>query len=151
MFVLPIELLSVEAGVSPIQVLGVVVATGAVCVANVDPGLGRASTALLRRAAASRAAHHSLASVVLSAISDVGKRVVLQELTVPTAIRVPIPSGGVSIVLLTLALREGDSTVVTVPRLAAAGLVVTLGEHVTSLAFATLPASVASPIIDRPS
>jgi drug/metabolite transporter (DMT)-like permease len=147
-FVLPIEILLLNAVLTPVQLTGVVVATVAVYVANVDPGADSGFTAPLRRAVTSRAAQLALGSAVLFAVSDVGKRVVLQEVGVQTELWVPLLLGGMLLVVLPLAVREGDLATTDVPKFAVAGVAVAVAEHITSLAFALLPASVASPIIN---
>ncbi|MFB6090219.1 MAG: EamA family transporter [Halobellus sp.] len=144
-FVLPIEVLLLHQRLAPLQIAGVVVATLAVYVANYRSG---ALLDPLRKAASSRAAQLALASAACYAISDVGKRVVLQEMSVPLTLWVPILLGGVLLVVLPLAVREWVPLRGDLPKFALAGGGVALGEHVTSLAFAAAPASIASPIIN---
>lgn len=145
-FVLPLEVLLLGQALAPLQVVGVFVATLGVYVANyrrgrlLDP---------LRRAARSRPARLALASAVCYAVSDLGKRVALQELAVSTAVWVPLLLGAILLILLPLAVAERNVGVVgDLPKFAAAALFVAVGEHVTSLAFSLAPASVASPIIN---
>jgi drug/metabolite transporter (DMT)-like permease len=144
-FVLPIEVLLLGQRLAPVAVVGVAVATLAVYVANY-----RAGSLLdpLRKAASSRAAQLALVSAACYGVSDVGKRVVLQGLGVPLTLWVPILLGGVLLVVLPLAAREWVPLRADLPRFALAGGGVALGEHVTSLAFAAAPASIASPIIN---
>ncbi|WP_254766802.1 EamA family transporter [Salinilacihabitans rarus] len=145
-FVLPIEVLVLGQLLAPLQVVGVLVATLAIYVANYRAG------GLLdpfRRAARSRPAQLALLSAALFAVSDVGKRVALQELAIPTALWVPLLLAGVLVVLLPSAVRERpDDLRGDLPKFAAAGAVVALGEHTTTVAFSLVPASVASPIIN---
>ena len=145
-FVLPIEVVVLGQFLTPLQVTGVVVATLAVYVANY-----RAGSLLdpIRRAAHSRPAQLALLSAMLFAVTDVGRRVVLQELAVPTAIWVPLLLAGVLLVFLPSALRNPpDDLRGALPKLAGAGAIVAVGEHTTTIAFSLIPASIASPIVN---
>ncbi|WP_265112121.1 EamA family transporter [Halosolutus halophilus] len=146
LFVLPLEILFLGQFLTRLQVFGVVVATGAVYVANYDPG------GLFRpfvKAARSRPAQLALLSAMCYAVSDLGKRVSLQELAIPGTLWVPILLVGVAIVLLPSAVRNPPTAVrADLSKLAVGGAIVALGEHTTTLAFAALPASIASPIIN---
>ncbi len=146
MFVLPLEVLLLGQFLTPVQVAGVVVATLAVYVANYDPG------GFFRpfvKAARSRPAQLALVSAMCYAVSDVGKRVSLQELAIPETLWVPVLLVGVLLVLLPSAISNPPTEVRgDLPKLALGGAIVALGEHVTTLAFALLPASIASPVIN---
>lgn len=144
-FVLPIEVLALQQRLTPLQVAGVVVATLAVYVANY-----RAGSLLdpLRKAATARPAQLALLSAACYGVSDVGKRVALQELGIQPELWVPTLLVGVLVVVLPLALREWTPVREDLPKFALAGAGVALGEHVTSLAFQQAPASIASPIIN---
>jgi len=144
-FVLPIEVLFLQERLTSVQVTGVVVATLAVYVANYRTG---SLLDPIRKAASSRAAQFGLLSAAFFAVSDVGKRVALQELALPLELWVPTVLGGVLVVVLPLAVREWVPIRDALPKFALAGGGVALGEHVTSLAFSTVPASIASPIIN---
>ncbi|MWV64990.1 EamA family transporter [Halorubrum sp. JWXQ-INN 858] len=146
MFVLPMEILLLGQVLTPLQVAGVVVATLAVYVANYDPG---GFFEPFVKAARSRPAQLALVSAMCYAVSDVGKRVALQELAIPGTLWVPLLLAGVAAVLLPSAVRNPPTGIrADLPKFAAAGALVALGEHVTTLAFALLPASIASPIIN---
>jgi drug/metabolite transporter (DMT)-like permease len=146
MFVLPLEVGLLGQVLAPIQVAGVVVTTLAVYVANYEPG---GFFAPFARAARSRPAQLALASAACYAVADVGKRVALQELAIPGTLWVPLLLVGVAVVLAPAAIRNPiDATRRDVPKLLAAGGLVALGEHLTTVAFAALPASVASPVIN---
>ncbi|GAB6877926.1 hypothetical protein JCM17823_02000 [Halorubrum gandharaense] len=148
MFVLPLEVLLLGQLLSPIQVVGVVVATLAVYVANYEPG---GFLEPFRKAANSRPAQLALVSAMLYAVSDVGKRVALQELAIPERLWVPLLLAGVAVVLLPSALRNHPDAArvrADLPKFLFAGALVATGEHVTTLAFALLPASIASPVIN---
>ncbi|SMO64836.1 EamA family transporter [Halorubrum cibi] len=146
MFVLPLEVLLLGEVLRPVQVLGVVVATFAVYVANYEPG---GLLEPFRKAARSRPAQLALVSAMCYAVSDLGKRVALQELALPETLWVPLLLVGVALVLLPSAVRNPPTGVrADLPKLAAAGGIVAVGEHVTTLAFASLPASIASPVIN---
>ncbi|WP_117594378.1 DMT family transporter [Haloprofundus halophilus] len=147
-FVLPIEILLLHERLAPIQMLGVVVATLAVYVANYRGG--RLADPI-RAASSSTAAQLALLSAACYAVSDVGKRVVLQELSLQPQLWVVVLLGGVTVVVLPFAVRswsDGALTRRTLGELVVGGFLVALGEHVTSLAFAAVPASIASPIIN---
>ena len=146
MFVLPIEVLLLGQVLTPVQVLGVIVATVAVYIANYEPGGLLQPVVRLSR---SRPAQFALLSAMCYAVGDVGKRVVLQEIGVPTSLWVPILLVGVTLVLLPSAVRTPPSVTRTdVPRFVVVGAVVALAEHTTTTAFAVLPASIASPIVN---
>ncbi|WP_049985286.1 EamA family transporter [Halobellus rufus] len=144
-FVLPIEVVFLHERLTPLQVTGVVVATLAVYVANYRTG---SLLDPIRKAATSRAAQLGLLSAAFFAVSDVGKRVALQELALPLELWVPTVLGGVLVVVLPLAVREWVPIRDALPKFLLAGGGVALGEHVTSLALSTVPASIASPIIN---
>ncbi|WP_101294196.1 EamA family transporter [Halegenticoccus soli] len=145
-FVLPIEIGLLGAHLAPIQVFGVLVATFAVYVANYRPG---GLLAPVRKAATSRAAQLALVSAACFAVGDIGKRLALQDLGLPLEAWVLALLGGVLLVLLPAALRSWpDDVLADAPKLAVAGAAVAVGEHVTSLAFSNVPASIASPVIN---
>jgi len=144
-FVLPIEVVLLHQRLTPLQIAGVVVATLAVYVANYRTG---SLFDPLRKAATARPAQLALLSAVCYAVSDVGKRLALQELGIQPELWVPTLLLGVLVVVFPLALREWVSVRADLPRFVAAGGGVALGEHVTALAFQQVPASIASPIIN---
>lgn len=145
-FVLPIEVVFLGQFLTPLQVTGVVVATVAIYVANFQGG---SLLEPLRRASSSRAAQLALVSAVFFAISDVAKRVALQELAIPTTLWVPLLFGGVTVVLLPSVLRSPPATIrPDLRQFVVAGGMVALGEYITTLAFSLIPASIASPIIN---
>ena len=146
-FVLPIEIIALGQVLTPLEVAGVVVATAAVYVANFRGG---ALLDPLRRAATSTAARLALLSAMAFAVSDVARRVGLQELAIPVGLWVPLLIGGVAVVLLPAAIRaETPATLrADLPKLAAGGLFVAAGEGLTNTAFSLVPASIASPIIN---
>jgi drug/metabolite transporter (DMT)-like permease len=144
-FVLPIEVLLLHQRLTALQVAGVVVATLAVYVANYRTG---SLLDPLRKAATARPAQLALLSAACYAVSDVGKRVALQELGLQPELWVPMLLLGVLVVVLPLALREWVPVRRDLPKFAVAGAGVALGEHITSLAFQQVPASIASPIIN---
>ncbi|MGQ3329827.1 EamA family transporter [Halorubrum sp. FL23] len=146
MFVLPLEVLLLGEVLAPIQVAGVVVATAAVYVANYEPG---DLLAPLTSAVHSRPAQLALVSAACYAVADLGRRVALQELAIQGTLWVPLLLAGVALVLLPSALRNPASvTRRDAPKFLAVGALVALGEHLTTVAFAALPASVASPVIN---
>lgn len=152
-FVLPIEVLLLGQLLTPLQVAGVVVATIAVYVANYRQG---SLLEPLRRAAHSRPAQLALLSAACFAVSDVARRIALQELAIPTAVFVPLLLGGVLVLLVPSALRSSirwshkgrEMQLTAWGKLAVAGGFVATGEQLTNLAFSVLPASIASPIVN---
>ena len=145
-FVLPIEVLLLGQLLRPLQVAGVVVATVAVYIANYHGG---SLIEPIRRASTSRAARLGLLSAMLFAVSDVTKRIGLQELAIPSVLWVPLLLGGVLLVVLPVAIRAHPETIrPALPKLAVLGGVLAVGEYVTTLAFALVPASIASPILN---
>ena len=145
-FVLPIEVLVLGQLLTPLQVAGVVVATAAVYVANFQGG---SLAAPLVRVAQSRAAQLALLSAFCFAVSDVGKRVALQELAIPGTLWVPLLLVSVIVILAPIAPRSAPiDGRREAGKLFLAGGFVALGEHVTTLAFALIPASIASPIVN---
>jgi drug/metabolite transporter (DMT)-like permease len=145
-FVLPIEILLLGQVLTPLQVLGVVVATFAVYVANYDSaGLFRP----IAKAANSRPAQLALLSAVCFAVGDVGRRVALQDLAIAERLWVPLFFGTMTVMLLPMAVTQRPSlSRQEIPKFVAVGALVALGEHLTTLSFGALPASIASPIIN---
>lgn len=148
-FVVPAEVILLDEVLTPFQLIGVVVATTAVYIANYRPGVG-GLLAPFRRAAVSRPARLALVSAVLFAGADLSRRLALQEGAIPPGAFVLMVIAGVLVVLLPVAIRESglESARRRAPRLIGLGLLVAVGEHVTSLAFSLAPASVASPVVN---
>ncbi|SFR49795.1 EamA family transporter [Halogeometricum limi] len=144
-FVLPIEVLLLHERLAPIQLVGVVVTTLAVYVANYRRGR---LLEPVKKAVTARPAQLALFSAMCYAVSDVGKRLVLQEMGVPPSLWVPTLLAGVVAVLLPFVVRDWVPVREDLPKFVLAGAGVALGEHVTSLAFAAAPASIASPVIN---
>lgn len=146
-FVLPIEVLVLHERLSAMQVAGVVVVTLGLYLVNYEPG-----TLLepLRRAVRARPAQLALLSAATFGVVDVGKRIVLQELGVEPAAFVVVMLVTTFVVISPLALPKLDRATMAADwrKLVAFGAVVAAGQHVISLAFTTLPASVASPIVN---
>lgn len=145
-FVLPLEVLLLHQHLSALQVLGVVVATVAIYVANYEPG---ELIEPLRRAAQSRPAQLALASAASFAVVDVGKRTLMQEVamtpqTYLLALFVALPVGLAPVARRHWPARVRDD----LPKFVAVGLLVAAANHVTMVAFQTLPASVASPVVN---
>lgn len=146
-FVLPLEVLVLGERLAPLQVAGVVVITVALYVANYRRG---DLLEPLRRAATTSAAQFALASAAVFGVVDVGKRLLMQEHAVPPPVFVPVLLVVVAATMLPLAARawpRGD------PRgdfrkWAGVGVLVATAQHLTAVAFQTLPASVASPLVN---
>jgi drug/metabolite transporter (DMT)-like permease len=174
-FVLPIEVLALGERFTPLEIAGVFVVTVAVYVANFRRG---SLLAPLRKALTNRAAQLALFSALLYAVTDVGKRVALQELALPPPAVALLVMGGVTAVMLPGAARawfrvrrggqsgaretdggspDGRPTETglssgavraALPKFAAMGALVAAGQHLNALAFASVPAGVASAIIN---
>ena len=144
-FVLPLEVALLAADVPPLAIAGIVVVTLAVYVANYRGG---DPTEPLRRAASSRAAQLALLSAAVFAVGDVAKRAVLDQVGVPPEALVPTVLGGVVLLLLPSAVRNWPAERPPYRAFAAVGLLVAGAEHFTSIAFAEVPASIASPIVN---
>jgi len=146
-FVLPLEVVLLGQHLSGIQVIGVLVATTAVYVANYRGGslVGPLRTVVRRRDALL-----ALASAAVFGVVDVGKRVSMQELAVPARAFVILTLAIVPIALLPWALRRrgGGSLRGDRWKLLVAGGVLAAGQHLVSVAFVALPASVVSPIVN---
>jgi drug/metabolite transporter (DMT)-like permease len=168
-FVLPLEVLLLDQDVSPLQVLGVVVATVAIYVANYRPG---ELLEPLQRAVTARPAQLALASAASFAVADVSKRTLMQEIAMPEETFVLVLFGTMTVALAPLAARnwpfaevpaaarltDGGTTVDSgsvpidvrrdLPKFAVTGLLLGMAHHVIMYAFGALPASVASPVIN---
>ncbi|MFB6173212.1 MAG: EamA family transporter [Halobacteriales archaeon] len=145
-FVLPIELVFLQERLSAVQVAGVLVATAAVYVANYEPGK---LVEPFVRAAYSRPAQLALASAAVFGVVDVGKRVLTQELAVPPETYNVVMFVAIPVALAPLALpRLPDGVRGDLHLFAGAGLLLAVGEHLVMLAFSTLSASLASPVIN---
>ncbi|SFR98295.1 Uncharacterized membrane protein [Halomicrobium zhouii] len=168
-FVLPLEVLLLDQYLSTLQVVGVVVATIAIYVANYRPG---ELLEPLQRAVSARPAQFALASAASFAVVDVGKRTLMQELSVPPQTFVVVLFATLTASLAPIAARnwpsaaldssstaaDGGTATVTekvrvdvrgdLPKFAATGLLLATANHVAMYAFGALPASVASPIVN---
>ncbi|WP_435145730.1 EamA family transporter [Halobaculum sp. P14] len=144
-FVLPLEVVLLDETIPPLAVAGVVVVTAAVYVANYRGG---DLAAPLRRAATSTPARLALLSAMAYAVGDVAKRAVVSDVGLPPQALVLTSLVGVPLVLLPLAVRSWPDGPLEYRTFAAAGLVVAAAEHLTAVAFAAVPASIASPIVN---
>ncbi|WP_435334968.1 EamA family transporter [Haloarchaeobius sp. TZWWS8] len=147
-FVLPIELLVLpQTSLSVWQILGVVVVTVALYLANYEPG---ELVTPIRRAVTARPAQFALASAAIFGVVDVGKRYIMQELAVDPAAFVVVMMATTAVAVAPLAWGHEDLAMAAADwtRFAAVGAMVALGQHVVAVAFTTLPASVASPIVN---
>lgn len=146
-FVLPLEIGLLGQRLSVLQVVGVGVATAAIYVANYEPG---ELFEPIRRAATTPAAQLALASAAAFGVVDVGKRYMMQELALPPQTYLPVLFALVTLLIAPLAVRADwpATTRRDLPKFAAAGLLVAVGNHLVLLAFQTLPASIASPVVN---
>ena len=146
-FVLPLEVALLGQRVSTVQILGLCVATSAVYVANYHGG---SLFAPLRTVFDRRDALLALGSAAVFGVVDVGKRVSMQELAVPADGFVVVTLVIVPILLGPWAIRHRHSVALNTDRrkLLLAGGVLAAGQHLVSVAFVTLPASVVSPVVN---
>ena len=147
-FVLPLEVILLGQRLTALHVLGVGVATSAVYVANYDGESLWGPFVTLRRR---RAALFALASAAIFGVVDVGKRVSMQELAVPASGFVVLTLALVPLALAPLAVRRSTADIDWVadrPKLVVAGGALATGQHLVSVAFVSLPASVVSPVVN---
>lgn len=149
-FVLPIEVVFLNERLSAVQIAGVLVATAAVYVANYEPGK---LVDPFVRAVRSRPAQLALTSAAVFGVVDVGKRVLTQELRVPPETFNLVMFAVVPLALAPLAARrwpEPDDGGVRsdLHLFAGAGLLLAVAEHFVMIAFSTLSASLASPVVN---
>ncbi|MFC7096939.1 EamA family transporter [Halobaculum marinum] len=144
-FVLPLEVALLGADIPVLAVAGIAVVTVAVYAANYRGG---DPVEPLRRAVTARPAQLALVSAVAYAVGDVSKRAALDRVGLPPEALVVLVLAGVLLVLLPLAVRDWPAEVPPATTFLALGLVVAGAEHLTSVAFAALPASIASPVVN---
>lgn len=146
-FVVPIEVLVLSEYLHPLQVAGVVVTTVAVYLANYE---GTAVWVPLRRAVTYRPGQLALASAFVLALLNVSQRYLLQELAFEPATWIGVKLAGTALLLAPLAWRRADRPALrgAVPQFVLIGAVLALGEHFIGQAFALIPASIASPLVN---
>lgn len=145
-FVLPVEVALLGQRLVALQVAGVFVATAAVYLANYEGG----SVLLpLRRAVTYRPGQLALASAFVLAWLNVSQRYVLQELAVAPTAWIGVKLAGTALLLAPLGWRHTDrgAVVAAAPKFAALGGLLAVGEHFIGLAFAAVPASIATPLV----
>ena len=145
-FVVPLEVAVLGEYLAPVAVAGVVVATVAVYLANYQGG---ALTVPIRRAVTARPAQLALASAMVLALLNVTQRYVLQELGVASTAWIGLKLAGAALLLAPAGWRHTNLATVhdALPKFLVLGSVLAFGEHFIGLAFATLPASVATPTV----
>jgi len=145
-FVVPIEVALLGQHLTPLQVAGVVVATAAVYVANYEGG---DLLLPLRRAVTYTPGQLALASALLLALLSVSQRYMLQELGVASTVWIGIKLAGGAVLLAPVGWVRADRSaiVAALPQFVVLGGVLALAEHFIGRSFATLSASIASPII----
>ncbi|MFB6078962.1 MAG: EamA family transporter [Halarchaeum sp.] len=146
-FVLPLEVLFLDQSFGPLQVLGVGVVTAAVYLANYEDG-GLVDP--LRNLASSRAVQLALLSAACYGVSDVGKRVVLQSIGIPTAVWIPLALLGTAVLLAPVAYRtwpEGGIRA-DLPLFVGAAAAVAVARVLTAVTFSVTTASVAATVVN---
>jgi drug/metabolite transporter (DMT)-like permease len=145
-FVLPIEIFLLDEHLRPGQILGVLVVTAGLYLVNYQPG---ELVTPLKRAVTARPAQLALASAATFGVVDIGKRILMQELAVDPTAFVVVMLGTVALSVAPLAARHDVAAVTNEwPKFAAVGVLVAVAQHIVAVAFQTLPASVASPIVN---
>lgn len=146
-FVLPLEVLFLQEAFGPLQVLGVVFATAAIYLANYEGG---PILEPFRNLASSRAVQLALLSAMCYAVSDVGKRLVLQDIDVPGSVWIPLSLLGAAVILAPIAYRDWPAGGVRedLPLFVAAAAIVVVGRVLTTVTFSVTSASVAATIIN---
>ncbi|WP_276260224.1 EamA family transporter [Haloglomus litoreum] len=146
-FVLPLELLVLAERLGPLQVVGVLVATAAIYVANYEGG---GALAPFRRAAGYTPARLALGGAVLFAVADVGTRAALSTTAlVPQAVALATLVGVTLVSLPFAASRLPESGLrESLPGLVALAAVFAVAIHLAVLAFDAAPASVVSPVVN---
>ncbi|WP_049934063.1 EamA family transporter, partial [Halarchaeum acidiphilum] len=146
-FVLPLEILLLGAAFGPLQVLGIAVVTAAVYVANYEGGHVLDP---LRNLTRSRAVQLALLSAACYGVSDVAKRVVLQDVGLPGAYWVIVSLLGPALLLAPVAIRRWPREGVRddLPKFVGIAVVVALARVATTLSFSVTSASVAATVIN---
>ena len=144
-FVVPMELLLLGTRVSTVQVFGIVLATVAVYLANYS---GDGLSVPIRKLASSRPAQLGLLSAALMALVNVSQRALLHDLALTPQVWVVVKNGGVALLLAPLAARQWSVDVRgNLATFVVAGLFIAAGEHLVALAYASVPASIAAPLV----
>lgn len=145
-FVLPLELTLFDERLTSLQLAGIAAATGAVYVANYEPG---ELIEPFRQAARSQPARLALLSAAAFAVVDTSKRALMQEIDLDPAVYVVLLFAVIPLATGPLAARRGfDGLRSDVPLFALAGLVLAVANHIMMISFSALPASIASPVIN---
>lgn len=144
-FIVPIELFLLGTHVSVLQLFGIVLATFAVYLANYS---GDGLFVPIRKLATFRPAQFGLLSAVLMALVNVSQRVLLHDIALTPQVWVLIKNGGVALLFVPIAASKWSVDVRgNLGTFLIAGLFIATGEHLVALAYATIPASVAAPLI----
>lgn len=149
-FVLPLELLLLPVALGPLQVVGIGVVTAAVYLANYEGGRVLDP---LRNLTRSHAVRLALLSAACYGVSDVAKRVALQDVGVPTAYWVIVSLIGPALLLAPIAARDwpDEGLRADLPLFVGIAVVVALARVATTLSFSVTSASVAATIINAQS
>lgn len=149
LFVLPLEIALLPVSLGPLNVVGILVITLGLYVANYENGLVEPLTSLFT----SRPARLALASAASFGLFDVIQRTLLQEFALTTTTWVVLNRGGIGLLLLAVVL-VGDTArqgVKDVPVFVFVGFLNALLFFFVVRAFALLPASIASPVVNTQS
>ena len=148
LFVLPLEVILLQQTFTAAELTGILCATAAVYVVNYNSSSVIAPfTAVIDR----RPAGLALASAGFFALTDLSKRVTLQEIAVPPSVLAAAVFLGMVVCMAPFAIQQWSRSVITIRSnlllFATTGALVSIGEYAVVLTFASLPASLASPLI----
>jgi len=149
-FVLPLEVLLLPVALGPLQVVGIGVVTAAVYLANYEGGR---LLDPLRNLTDSRAVQLALVSAACYGVSDVAKRVALQDVGISAAFWVIVSLLGPVLFLAPIAVRDWPETGLRadLPKFVGIAVVVALARVTTALSFSVTSASVAATVINAQS
>jgi drug/metabolite transporter (DMT)-like permease len=145
-FVIPVEILLFGEQFTMSQTAGILLATTAIYLMNYE---GEAMWIPIQRAVTYRPGRLALGSAGTLALLSVAQRYVLQELAVPSTVWIGVKLAGAALLLGPIGwtratperIRNGLGPFLIL------GLLIAVGEHFVGLAFAALPASIASPLV----
>lgn len=144
-FVLPLEVVVFGEWFSASAVAGIVLTTIAVYVASLETA---SVLQPVQKLLMSRPAHLALGSAIVVAFVNLGQRSVLQGVQLDPTLWVGMKLLGVPIVLTPFAIRNWRGlSWASGRRLLAVGALVAVAEYFISLAFSSLPASIATPLV----
>jgi drug/metabolite transporter (DMT)-like permease len=148
LFVLPLEVVLFRQRFTLLELIGILCATAAVYAVNYESG---SIVAPLTAVFARHPARLALAGAGFFALTDLAKRVTLQEVAVPPSVLVATIFFGMVVCMTPFAARRWLASEISIRSnlllFAITGALVSVGEYAVALAFGSLPASLASPLV----